>query len=81
MNCNEPYLIRIRLSERQPTLSDLERSCHISQWIQSMKIRKESKLLFEGYDGISYGIFSKEIIIPDWFQKKYSEDFGVSANW
>ena len=81
-DCSIPYYVKIRLTmENTSKFMDLESHYHISQWIQSMEIRKDEKLLFEGYDSIEYGLFSKEITIPDWFRCKHEEDFGISPDW
>ena len=81
-DCSIPYYVKIRLADENISkLMDLESHCHISQWIQSMEIRKDEKLLFEGYDSIEYGLFSKEITMPNWFRSKHEEDFGISPDW
>lgn len=81
-DCSIPYYVKIRLTmENTLKFMDLESHYHISQWIQSMEIRKDEKLLFEGYDSIEYGLFSKEITIPDWFRCKHEEGFGISPDW
>lgn len=81
-DCTIPYFVKIRLSaENALRFTDLELNHRVSQWIQSMEIRKDAKLLFEGYDSIEYGLFSKEVAIPDWFRGKHKENFGTSPNW
>lgn len=81
-DCTIPYYVKIRITvENALRLTDLESHHHISQWIQSMEVRKDEKLLFEGYDSVEYGLFSKEITIPDWFRSKHGEDFGISPDW
>ena len=81
-DCSIPYYVKIRLGvENTSKFMDLESHCHISQWIQNMEIRKDEKLLFEGYDSIEYGVFSKNMIIPDWFKNKHVEDYGISSDW
>ena len=81
-DCTIPYYVKIRLTfENTSKFMDLESHYHISQWIQSIEIRKDEKLLFEGYDSIEYGLFSKNMIIPDWFKNKHVEDYGISSDW
>lgn len=55
----------------------------VVEYFHSIEIKKNSKLLFEGYDGIESGIFSKHIHIPDWFKEKYKEDwdYSISKDW
>src|SRR5690606_4052343 len=52
----------------------------IRNYIQNIQIRKGDSLLFEGYDGVEYGIISKHLIIPDWFIKKYVPDTCTISN-
>lgn len=42
--------------------------------IQSIEIKKDGVLLFEGHDGVEFGSISKEIFIPEWFKEKYVPD-------
>ena len=80
--CDMPYYIKIRLhAENIVHLVNLEFNCNISQWIQSMEIRNGSDLLFEGYDAVRYGTFSKNMSMPTWFKEKYQEDFFISNDW
>lgn len=55
----------------------------IIQYFQSIQLKQDSKLLFEAYDGVEYGIVSKDVIIPDWFNTVYISDGTciVSKNW
>lgn len=43
----------------------------IEGYFQSIEIRLNEKLLFEGYDGVEFGIISNTIRIPQWFVNKY----------
>lgn len=53
------------------------------EYFQSIEIKKDSILLFEGYDGIESGKISKRIKIPEWFKEKYKEnwDYTISKDW
>ncbi|MBF0762559.1 hypothetical protein IR148_16085 [Dysgonomonas mossii] len=55
----------------------------VLEYFQSIEIKKDSILLFEGYDGIESGKISKNITIPTWFKKKYKEDwdYTISIDW
>ncbi len=53
-----------------------------SIYIQNIEIMKNGHLLFKGYDGVEYGIISKEIPIPKWFKEKYIPDTClISSEW
>lgn len=43
----------------------------IADYFQNIQIKYNSKLLFEGFDGVEFGTLSKSIIIPEWFKEKY----------
>ena len=55
----------------------------VVEYFQSIEIKKDSILLFEGYDGIESGRISKIITIPAWFKEKYKEDwdYTISIDW
>lgn len=55
----------------------------IVEYFQIIEIKKNSLLLFRGYDGIESGNISNTILIPDWFKQKYKEDwdFTISKDW
>jgi len=55
----------------------------IIEYFHRVEIRNNNKLLFEGYDGIEYGLISKSIIIPEWFIEKHikSENCIISEDW
>lgn len=57
----------------------------ITQDFHHIEIRLSSnnKKLFEGWDGIEFGHFSKDIEIPNWFEEKYlnEEMYYVSEEW
>lgn len=50
---------------------------------QSVEIKFNDKLLFEGYDGMEYGTLSRDLNIPLSFEKayKYNEMYTVSTEW
>lgn len=56
---------------------------YITEYFQSVEIKKDSELLFEGHDGIESGRFSKKVDIPNWFKDKYREnwDYSISKEW
>jgi hypothetical protein len=55
----------------------------ISVYFQSIEIRLKNKLLFEGYDGVEFGIISYTIVLPEWFVAKNikTKTCGVSNEW
>jgi len=55
----------------------------IVDYINSIEIRLNNKLLFEGYDGLEYGTFSNSVIIPQWFTDKYASEemYMISNEW
>jgi hypothetical protein len=53
-----------------------------AMFIQNIKIKVNGILLFEGFDGVEYGTFSKEMFIPEWFKIKYIPDICmISTEW
>lgn len=53
-----------------------------STYIQKIEIKKNEGVLFEGYDGMEYGIISARIFVPQWFKKRYIPDICiVSSDW
>ncbi len=55
----------------------------IHQYIHQLKIFVDGEKIFEGYDGLEYGIFSKKFNIPESFKKRYkSKDMlMISEDW
>ena len=43
----------------------------IEEYFQSVEIRLNDKILFEGYDGVEFGIISNSIKLPEWFMDTY----------
>ena len=41
------------------------------------------RTIFEGYDGLEYGIFSNSFEIPYWFAERYEQKdiYGISTMW
>ncbi|WKW46811.1 hypothetical protein P3875_01680 [Myroides sp. JBRI-B21084] len=66
--------------ENKKDFIDEELTNSIGNFIQNIQIRKGDSLLFEGYDGVEYGVISKYLIIPDWFIKKYVPDTCTISN-
>lgn len=52
-------------------------------YIQSLEIVIDGTKIFEGYDGMEYGMFSKEFILPNDFKKEYMENemCMISIEW
>ena len=55
----------------------------IEEYMQSIQIKIGDQLLFEGYDGMEYGTFSKEFHLPPEFLEKYTpkEMVSISNEW
>jgi hypothetical protein len=49
-------------------------------YIQSIEIKNNDNLLFEGFDGVEYGIISKNLVVPEWFKNKYIPDTCIISN-
>jgi hypothetical protein len=56
---------------------------NIEEFIHSLEIRVDNKKIFEGYDGMEYGMFSKEFNLTKEFKEKYTtmDMCMVSENW
>jgi hypothetical protein len=56
---------------------------NIEEFFQSIQIRFNDKLLFEGYDGMEYGIISKTLPLTDFFKKNLIDKklCVVSEEW
>lgn len=59
------------------------RNSTVVEYFHSIEIKKDLILLFEGYDGIESGTFSKTVNIPSWFKEKYKENwiYSISKDW
>ena len=56
---------------------------NIQDFIVNISIQNNGITIFEGYDGVKYGIFSKHFSIPQWFYEKYGRNdmYEVSDDW
>jgi hypothetical protein len=75
-------LITITSENREIFLNQIKKtSAH--DYFHNIQIKISNKLLFEGYDGVEYGILSNSINIPDWFKKEYIIEnvCTVSSEW
>lgn len=74
--------ININESNKNIFINRLKKAT-VVEYFQSIEIKKDSILLFRGYDGIESGTFSKIVNIPDWFKEKYKEGwtYSVSTDW
>lgn len=75
-------IIKLAGSDRDKLIKQIEIP-FILNYFQSIEIKFNETLLFEGHDGMEYGTISKSIIIPEWFKKKYiSTGFcAISNQW
>lgn len=79
-----PYFKGIRLDNTTKELFfNRIKNYPIVSDFQSIEIRHNTKLLFEGFDGVMYGSLSNTILIPNWFKEKYieNEDYFIADNW
>ncbi len=55
----------------------------IEEYMQSLEIRIGNTKVFEGYDGMEYGMFSKDFILPEDFKEEYTQKdmCMVSKDW
>lgn len=70
-------------NEHKMEIINILKKYPIIDYFQKIEIRDNKSLLFEGFDGLDFGIFSKNINIPDWFRNKYSQDemYIISSDW
>ena len=75
-------LVRLNKSNKKPFIEAVMIG-EVVNYFHSMEIKADGKLLFEGYDGIEFGILSNTIIIPEWFTQTYvlTGDCTVSTEW
>jgi len=57
-----------------------EAETSFSVYIQKIEIKENGTLLFEGFDGLDYGLISKKISLPEWFKEKYVPDICMVSN-
>ena len=55
----------------------------IEEYFHSIEIRLNDKLLFNGYDGVAYGMISKTLPLTDSFKKNFIDHqmCTVSEEW
>ena len=55
----------------------------IQDYMSYIALRNKGELIFEGYDGLTFGLFSKNFKIPVWFITKYRDSgiYDVSDLW
>ena len=78
------YYKEIKLTESNKLkLAEIIEGLNIEDDFQSLEIRYNNQLLFEGYDGMEYGTISKTYNLPIWFIDKYIKNDMciVSSEW
>ena len=78
------YYKQVILSpQNKKALIDLISTQEVQMDFQSIEIRLNNMLLFEGYDGMEYGTISKTVDLTEDFRKNYlkTEMFHVSSEW
>lgn len=75
------HIIKMNLQKKEMFINQ-EKETLFCMYIQKIEIKKNNQLLFEGYDGVQFGILSKHVILPHWFCNKYNnENFIISEDW
>lgn len=74
--------IRLSRENRQKLVYEIIYN-DIEEYMQSIQIKIGDQLLFEGYDGLEYGTFSREFQLPTEFLEKYTpkEMISISNEW
>jgi len=56
---------------------------NIEEFIHNLEIIVKGEKIFEGYDGMEYGLFSKKYNLPKDFELKYKEKdmYMISKDW
>lgn len=78
------YFKEIKLTAlNRNTLIERILNSDIEDDFQSIEIRLDDNLLFEGYDGMQYGTITSKLELPTWFVKKYIENdlCNISNSW
>ncbi len=55
----------------------------IIQYFQHIELRNNNEILFQGFDGVEFGIISKLIRIPEWFSVNFinTGECSLSNDW
>jgi hypothetical protein len=80
---NDVYKV-VPLTETNRTiLLNASKDQDIQHFFQSIAVRYKATLIFEGYDGMEYGLISKNFSLPDDFKQKYvkGDMCGISKDW
>lgn len=81
---DEPALRQAKCDKKtKKVLEDEVSNNDITDFFQYISIKHNGKTIFEGFDGLEYGVFSKDFIIPNWFCMKYEQDdrYTTSLDW
>ncbi len=79
----EYYLQIVLTPANKELLTKVIANDNVEEYFQSIEIRHNNQLLFEGYDGMEYGTVSKNLKLPVEFIEKYigEEMYIVSKEW
>jgi hypothetical protein len=81
-----PYykLVRLSQSNKDEFINELLNSS-VGDEFHSYEIKQNNKLLFQGYDGVDFGVLSMTVVVPEWFKKKHmvmdDEMCMISNEW
>ena len=70
-----PYYKSLELNQENKNLF-IESILHenIQEDIQSIEVRNNDTLLFEGFDCVEYGTISRTLLLSDYFKRNYIND-------
>jgi hypothetical protein len=73
----------ILTSPNKELLSNIVSIENIEAYFQNIEIKFNNKLLFEGYDGMEYGIVSKDLELPEQFISTHltKEMYSIAKEW
>lgn len=77
-------VIYLSLLNKMSLISVIESDSEIIQSFHYIEINSiQNKKLFEAWDGVEFGYFSKDMEIPDWFKEKHFnfEMYHVCEDW
>lgn len=83
-NTEDDFIKLIKFNERSKRIFfEIAKSNCLVETFNKIDIMQNGNRLFQGYDGVEFGIFSKAVTIPEWFKEKYTiqDVYGVSNEW
>ena len=81
---DDPALLQVKYNEAtQEVLKEMISNNDINDYFEYIAMVNDGRTLFEGYDGVDFGLFSKDFNIPIWFSDKYKrgDKYEISVDW